>query len=310
MILPRTGTLSGWKKGSWAPVIMIIDLHIHSQSSDGALTVEEIVKEAKLRKIGFMSITDHDSIDCQEIAIDLAGTAGIRYVSGVELNVTFSHPKYNQGKPVSLDFLGYQFDAKNKELRDKLQQMANYREERAAKILRNLNSEFEKEGIEKLTKNDFKEIQASVDGTLGRPHIADYLVKKRIVRTRQEAFDRYLVRCNVPKYPLYLEEASRLVRNAGGKIVLAHPNDPHGTSLVALTKSLPEQTRIIEESMMAHIDGVECWHSRSDAQTTNHYVKFAKEHGLIMTGGSDCHQKPIIMGTVKIPEYVADQFRP
>jgi predicted metal-dependent phosphoesterase TrpH len=289
---------------------MIIDLHIHSKHSDGALTVKEIVREAELRNIGFMSITDHDSIDCQEIAMALAGKAGIRYVSGVELNVTFSHPKYHQGKPVPLDFLGYQFDAENKTLADKLKQMAKYREERAAKILRNLNAEFEKEGIRKLTKRDFEEIQASVDGVLGRPHIADYLVRKGIVRNRQEAFDRYLVKCDVPKYPLYLEEASRLVRNAGGKIVLAHPNDPHGTSLVTLTKSLPEQTGIIDESMMAHIDGVECWHSRNDAQTTEHYVKFAKEHGLIMTGGSDCHQKPIIMGTVEVPEYVADQFRP
>ena len=289
---------------------MIIDLHIHSNHSDGALSVKEIVREAKLRTIGFMSITDHDSIDCQQVAIDLAEKAGIRYVSGVELNVTFSHPRYREGKPISLDFLGYQFDVNNNALADKLRQMAEYREERAAKILRNLNAGFEKEGIQPLTKRDFEEIQASVDGTLGRPHIAEYLVKKGIVRNRQEAFDRYLVRCNVPKFPLYLEEASRLVRNVGGKIVLAHPNDPHGTSLVTLTKSLLEQTQIIEESMMAHIDGVECWHSRNDAQTTKHYVKFAKEHGLIMTGGSDCHQKPIIMGTVVIPEYVADQFRP
>jgi predicted metal-dependent phosphoesterase TrpH len=288
---------------------MIIDLHIHSQSSDGAFMVEDVIKEAKRRNIGFMSITDHDSIGCQLIAIDLAGEAGIRYVSGVELNVTFSHPKYREGKPVSLDFLGYQFDAENKELRDKLQQMADYREERAAKILRNLNAEFEKEGIGKLTAKDFEEIQASVDGTLGRPHIADYLVKKGIVKNRQEAFDRYLVRCDVPKYPLYLGDAAKLVHNAGGKIVMAHPNDPHGTSLVALTKSLPEQTQIIAESMLKHIDGVECWHSRNDAQTTNHYTKFAKKHGLIMTGGSDCHQKPILVGTVAVPDLVADQFR-
>jgi len=289
---------------------MIIDLHIHSKSSDGALMVEEIIREAKLRNIEFMSITDHDSIGCQEIAQNLARKAGIRYVSGVELNVTFSHPRYHEGKSVSLDFLGYQFDAKNKTLRDKLQQMTNYREERAAKILNNLNAEFEKEGISKLTKSDFEEIQASVDGTLGRPHIADYLVRKGIVRNRQEAFDRYLVKCDVPKFPLYLEDASRLVRSAGGKIVLAHPNDPHGTSLVTLTKSLPEQTAIIEGSMLEYIDGVECWHSRNDAQTTSHYVKFATDHGLIMTGGRDCHQKPILMGTVEVPRYVADQFRP
>jgi hypothetical protein len=287
---------------------MIIDLHIHSKSSDGVFTVEEIAKEAKLRNIELMSITDHDSIDCQEKAIDLARKNGIRYVSGVELNVTFSHPRYHEDKPISLDFLGYQFDVKNRKLRDKLEQMSNYREERAVKILGNLNAEFEKEGIEKLTKNDFERIQASIDGVLGRPHIADYLVRKGIVRSRQEAFDKYLVKCDVPKYPLYVEEASMLVRNAGGKMVLAHPNDPHGTSLVTLTKSLPEQTQIIEESMMSNIDGIECWHSRNDVQTTNHYIKFAKRIGLIMTGGSDCHQKPIIMGRVKIPNYVAEQF--
>ena len=287
---------------------MIIDLHIHSQSSDGAFTVEEVVKEAKRRNIGFMSITDHDSIGCQTVAMDLAGKAGIRYVSGVELNVTFSHPKYRTGKPVPLDFLGYQFDVNNQALAEKLQQMADYREARAVKILDNLNREFEEEGIAKLTKRDFEAIEASVDGVLGRPHIADYLVQKGIVQNRQEAFNKYLVRCNVPKYPLYIEEASRFVRNAGGKIMLAHPNDPHGTSLMELTDSLPEQTAIIEESMLSFIDGVECWHSRSDAQTTSHYLRFAKDHGLMMTGGSDCHQKPVVMGTVTVPDFVAGQF--
>ncbi len=287
---------------------MMIDLHIHSSCSDGRWTAEEIVKEAKARNIGLMSITDHDSIGVQEVAMASARQNGIRYLSGVELNVTFSHPKYHGGKPVSLDFLGYQFDTKNKELRDKLQLIAQRREERAAKILDNLNAEFAKEGIEKLTKDDLSKIQASVDGALGRPHIAGYLIEKGIVRTTQEAFDKYLMKCDVPKFPLPIEEASRLVRNAGGKIVLAHPNDPHGTSLVTLTKSLSEQTEIIQESMLTHIDGVECWHSRNDAQTTNHYINFAGKHGLVMTGGSDCHQRPIIMGTVKIPEYVAEQF--
>jgi hypothetical protein len=289
---------------------MIIDLHIHSKScSDGNLTVEEIVREAKTRGIGLMSITDHDSIGCQEQAMALARQNGIRYISGVELNVTFSHPRCREGKSISLDFLGYQFDVKNRELKDKLQQMAKYREERAAKILDKINAEFEEEEIEKLTKNDMKKIQDAADGVLGRPHIADYLVEKGIVRTKQEAFDKYLVKCDVPKYPLYIEEASRLVRNAGGIIVLAHPNDPHGTSLVSLTKSLPEQTEIIEESFLRYIDGVECWHSRNDLQTTKHYVEFAEKHELIMTGGSDCHQKPILMGAVKVPEYVAKQFK-
>jgi predicted metal-dependent phosphoesterase TrpH len=288
---------------------MIIDLHIHSKScSDGSLTVEEIVKEAKVRNIGLMSITDHDSVGCQEKAMVLARKNGIYYIPGVELNVTFSQPRYYEGKSVSLDFLGYCFDIENRKLKDKLQEMADYRKKRAAKIMGNINTEFEKEGIKKLREDDFKQIQASVDGAFGRPHIADYLIRKGIVRTRQEAFDKYLVKCDVPKYPLYIEQASRLVKNAGGMMVLAHPNDPHGTSLMTLTESLSEQTRIIEESMLTYIDGVECWHSRNDLLTTNHYIWFARTHGLIMTGGSDCHQKPILMGTVKIPDYVAEQF--
>jgi predicted metal-dependent phosphoesterase TrpH len=287
---------------------MITDLHIHSKASDGKLTIQEIFKEAKSRNINFMAITDHDSISCQTQAIATAKEEHIQYVTGVELNVTFAHPKYHEGKAVSLDFLGYQFDTNNKALESKLETMAKYREERAAKILDNLNAEFKKEHIATLNKDDLRQIEESVDGVLGRPHIADYLVKKNIVKTRQEAFDKYLVKCDVPKYPLYLEEASKLVRGAGGKLVLAHPNDPHGTSLVALTKSLSEQTEIIQEKMLPHIDGVECWHSRNTAETTNHYVAFAKEHGLIMTGGSDCHQKPIIMGTVQVPDWVANQF--
>lgn len=287
---------------------MIIDLHIHSKASDGKLTVQEIFKEAKKRNIRFMSITDHDSVDCQTQALDFAKVEDIRYVPGVELNVTFSHPKYHENKAVSLDFLGYQFDVKSETLSNKLEAMAKYREERALKILDNLNAEFRKERIAALTKDDFRQIEETVDGVLGRPHIADYLVKKNIVRTRQEAFDKYLVKCDVPKFPLYLEEASKLVREAGGKLVLAHPNDPHGTSLVVLTRSLLEQTEIIQEKMLLYIDGIECWHPRNTAETTKHYVTFARKYGLMMTGGSDCHQKPIMMGTVQIPNWVGEQF--
>jgi len=288
---------------------MIIDLHIHSKTcSDGNLSVEEIIEEAKTRNIKLMSITDHDAIGCQNQAKTLAQKNGIHYISGVELNITFSHPKFLNGKPASLDLLGYRFDINNKALTRKLQQIAEYREERAAKILENINVEFEKEGLENLTRNDLIEIQNSADGVLGRPHIADYLVRKKVVQNRQEAFNKYLVKCNVPKYPLYLEEASSLLRNAGGIAVLAHPNDPYGASLIKLTKSLQEQTSIIEDSMLTYLDGVECWHSRLNAETTSHYVNFSKKHGLIMTGGSDCHQKPIIMGTVKVPDFVAQQF--
>jgi hypothetical protein len=282
-----------------------IDLHIHTATgSDGAYSLEDVFEEASKRKIDFMSITDHDSIVCQEKAIELAAEKGIGYVTGVELNVSFEY----QGKSVSLDFLGYNYDYRNRELTDKLAVLADHREKRARQILDNLNVEFDKENIARLTDEDLKAIQDSVDGTFGRPHIANYLVDKGIVSGRQEAFDKYLVKCDVPKYPLSLAEASGLIRNAGGVLVLAHPNDPNGTSLVKITSVLKEQIAIVSENMLEYIDGVECWHSRHDSGTTAHYIGFAGVRGLIMTGGSDCHQKPVMMGTVEIPDFVAGQF--
>jgi predicted metal-dependent phosphoesterase TrpH len=282
---------------------MKIDLHIHtSTGSDGAMTMEEVFREAKNRGIDFLSITDHDSIEHQGKAVKLATDNKLKYVTGVELNVTF--PYNNKG--ISLDFLGYHYDYTDSALNDKLQVIRDHREKRARQIIVNLNGEFEKEGLPLFTDMDMRKMEASVDGVLGRPNIADYLVKKGVVGNRQEAFDKYLVKCDVPKYPLHLEEASKLVRGAGGKIVIAHPNDPHGTSLVAITKDLNEQTRIVRENMLDFIDGVECWHSRADKATSAHYIEFAKANNLLMTGGSDCHQKPVIMGTVEIPDWAAE----
>ncbi|MGQ9546666.1 MAG: PHP domain-containing protein, partial [Dehalococcoidia bacterium] len=274
--------------------------------SDGNLPIEEVFREAKHRKIDLISITDHDSITCQERAIALARKHGIAYVTGVELNVTFHYPESN--KDVSLDFLGYRYDIANQQLKSKLQLIKEHREKRARQIMNNLNVELVKEGIPGFTEEDFERIQDSVDGVFGRPHIANYLIEKGIVKDQQQAFDKYLVKCDAPKYPLSLAEASQLIRSAGGVLVHAHPNDPNGTSLVSITDDLEEQTKIIRKYMLQYIDGVECWHPRQDEKTTVHYIEFARRHNMLVTGGSDCHQKPILMGTLDIPDWVAEQF--
>jgi predicted metal-dependent phosphoesterase TrpH len=286
---------------------MKIDLHIHTACSDGNLPVDEVLREAKRRNIDLISLTDHDSIECQKKAMSLAKKYEINYITGIELNVTFQYPP-EPGKSVSLDFLGYQFDIGNRELKEKLELIRQRRETRAHEILDKLNIEFAKENIARFDKADIKKIQDSVDGSFGRPHIARYLVEKGIVSSIQEAFDRYLVRLDVPKFPLSLAEASMLIRNAGGILVLAHPSDRHGTSLDTITSDLEAQTKIIEEYMLEYIDGIECWHWRNDDRTTAHYVQFTKSQDLFLTGGSDCHQKPIIMGRLDIPDYVAEQF--
>ncbi len=286
---------------------MKIDLHIHTRTgSDGNLPIEEVFQEARNRNIDLISITDHDSIDCQKRAINLARKHGISYITGVELNVNFHYPEGN--KDVSLDFLGYKYNVGNQELKSKLQLIKEHRARRARQILQNLNVEFDKEGIERFNEEDLRKIEASVDGVFGRPHIANYLVGKGIVKDKDEAFDKYLAKCDVPKYPLSLVEASKLIRKAGGVLVHAHPNDPHGTSLVNITRDLNEQTKIIEKYMLQYIDGVECWHPRHNEETRAHYIDFARKHNILMTGGSDCHQKPLLMGTVYIPNWVAEQF--
>jgi predicted metal-dependent phosphoesterase TrpH len=288
---------------------MKIDLHIHSkEGSDGRWTLKAIFAEAHKRRIDLISITDHDSIHAQEQARALARSYGIAYLTGVEMNVTFSHPDYKGGKPVSLDMLGYQYDIHYPPFVEKLEALRDYRKQRAEQILENLNRELVKEGLAEFTATDLEAIEATADGALGRPHIADYLIKKGVVATKQEAFDRYLVQCDVPKMPVSLKEASELIREAGGRIMLAHPNDPNGTSLLTLTTSLQEQLQIIQDTMMAYIDGIECWHSRHDKETTEAYQAFAREMGLMVSGGSDCHQDPVLMGEVDVPDYVGEQF--
>ncbi|MGD9159388.1 MAG: PHP domain-containing protein [Desulfobacteraceae bacterium] len=287
---------------------MIIDLHIHSVCSDGKFRVEDIFKKAFQLGIGMISITDHDSVDCQEEAKILAKEYGINYIYGLELNVTFSHPDYNNSKPISLDFLGYGYDPENRDLKSKLEDLREHRRKRAELILEKINRELLEEGKEEFTPGGLQEIEASVDGAFGRPHIADYMVKKGVVKARQEAFDKYLIKCNIPKMPLSLEEAYILVKNAGGKLFMAHPNHPRGTSLIKYTENIEIQQNIITESILPFIDGIECWHSAHDQNTVDSYIKYAEKKQLLVSGGSDCHQQPVLMGSVYVPEYVADQF--
>ena len=107
-----------------------------------------------------------------------------------------------------------------------------------------------------------------------------------------------------------MSEAAQLIHQAGGVIVLAHGNDPGGTSLATITKNLRQQTRIIAENMLEYINGLEVWHPRHDDATIAAYLAFTRQYHLLSTGGSDCHQKPIIMGTLNVPEWVAEQFKP
>jgi len=288
---------------------MRIDLHIHSkEGSDGRWSVEEIFKEAKKRDISYISITDHDSIDAQCKAKELSLRYNMGYIYGIELNITFSHPRYPEESPISLDLLAYEYDLRDVSLNQALNRLKDYRKKRALEIIERLNYELKKENRAPLTEDDINNIESQVNGSFGRPHIANYLVKKGIVQDKEEAFQRYLHKCNVPKMPLSLEEASQLVRNAGGKVFFAHPSDPQGTSLIRFSNSIYDHIKIIEDSMLPYLDGIECFHSRHEREISLIYLEFVKKKGLMFSGGSDCHQDPVIMGTVEVPEEVIGFF--
>ena len=121
---------------------MKIDLHIHTKTgSDGAMTLEAVFAEAKGRGVGFMSVTDHDAISHQDKAVKLAAEQVIRYITGVELNVTLNL----NNKSTALDFLGYGYNPGNSVLNEKLQVIRDHREKRAHQIIDNLNGEIKKE---------------------------------------------------------------------------------------------------------------------------------------------------------------------
>jgi len=99
-----------------------------------------------------------------------------------------------------------------------------------------------------------------------------------------------------PKYPLTLLEASQLMHQAGGVLVLAHGNEPGGTSLATITKDLRQQTRIIAENMIEYINGLEIWHPRHDDATIAAYLDFTRKHHLLSTGGAIVIKSPSLWG--------------
>ena len=286
-----------------------IDLHVHSkEGSDGRFTLEKIFSAAIRANIKLLSISDHDSVEAQAKAVAMAKEKGMKYLTGVELNISFNCPEYPNIKAASIDLLGYGIDINNKILIDKLNALRAFRQKRAVEIINNLNEVFLKEGFPEFTETDLHNIEKTADGALGRPHIANYLIEKNIVANKDEAFEKYLVKCNMPKMLVTLEEASSLIRNAGGKVFLAHPDLPRGTSLRKFSDKFEDQFKIISNFMKPYLDGIECWHSSHTQTAIEAYFAYAKSNKFMVSGGSDCHQQPLIVGTVEIPDWVANQF--
>jgi len=225
------------------------------------------------------ALTDHDTLDGIPAAAACANRSGIRLITGVELSVT--------EESMDVHLLAYGFDEADPRLVAAVGRYREGRRERARKILARLKGL----GI-RISLEEVEEIASG--GALGRPHLAEALLRGGHVETFNEAFQRYLghhAPAYVGKPRVSLEEASTIVREAGGVTILAHPGTLNRDHLI------PAWSR-------RGLDGIEVWHSKHDALAVERYQGFARLHGLLMTGGSDYHGERtpgVVIGSVAVP---------
>jgi predicted metal-dependent phosphoesterase TrpH len=256
-----------------------IDLHIHTTASDSLLTPEEVVETARRVGLAAISITDHDTIDGYEAAKAKAEELEIELLPAVELSITYKGEDFH--------LLAYLIDCENPEFLKKINSFQNERRVRGEKMVEKLNEL----GID-LSMETVKNIAGK--GSVGRPHLADALLKEEFVHTYEEAFARYIgyhAPAYVPKKFLTPKEGIDLIHLVRGVAVLAHP----GTVRIQ---------QAIYDFLDLGLDGIEAYHSKHDRETTKYYINLAQKLGLIYTGGSDCHGRrgeKSLIGTVKVP---------
>jgi predicted metal-dependent phosphoesterase TrpH len=246
------------------PTNQLADLHLHTNRSDGLLSPTEVIERAAAVGIKVVSITDHDEICALDEACRLGEKLGVEVLVGVELSSSFN------GRDLHL--LGYLFDPNHPRLVDYLEFFRAERVRRTEKILDRL-----KELGMPLSLDDV--LRSAGSGSVGRPHIADALVKAGYVSTFQEAFNRFLADDQpafVPKFKISPKEAIELVHEAGGVASIAHPG-------LDLTDD------VLGAVIEVGADAIEIVHPQHNAAQQAHYRAIARAHGLLETGGSDFH---------------------
>ena len=249
---------------------MLIDLHTHTSYSDGTDTPAQLINKALAAGISIIGLTDHDSISGWQEATYALRT-GISLVPGAEISC-------QTPDGISVHILGLLFDSNNSELMNTLEKTRENRHGRMEKIIARINEA----GID-ITMDDVLE-QLSDGATLGRPHLADALVKKGIVASRDEAFTQMLhnnSKYYVSHYSPTPEVAIKLIKAAGGVSVIAHPMASHR----GRTISLDTFGSIIQ----AGLDGIEVDHRDHSPEEKSQLIKLANESNLVMTGASDYH---------------------
>lgn len=268
---------------------MRADLHLHTTASDGSLTPQKLVQRASELKLDVIAITDHDTVSGIAPALEAARSyPQLTVIPGVEINTDI--PKGE------VHILGYFINYHDPELNCSLEELRNSRYERGKKMVAKL--------AEMGINIDWgRVLEFAGRGSLGRPHIAQAMVEKGCVASFREAFDRYIGRNG----PAYIErkkiaplEAVKLVVEAGGLPVLAHPAD------------IQQLEPFLLQLKKAGVVGIEIYYDGYAPKTIAQLERLAQKHDLIACGGSDFHGLDESigsdMGSVNVPRKSIEQL--
>ena len=248
----------------------MIDLHMHSCCSDGTLTPEELVKAALAMGLEAAALTDHDTVSGVERFLAAAAGTPLHAVSGVEL----ASMLFNK----DIHIVGLFIDPHNPALLSALEQLRVWREERNVQM------------VEKIRSKGFAitldEVLAEAGGeSVGRPHMASVLLKKGYFPDMQSVFNRLIGRngsCYVMREYFPVNECIRLIHNAGGLAIWAHPLHAARGARAALRKI---GSRLVNYGL----DGLECYYSMFAEDQQRDALEFAHARSLLVSGGSDFH---------------------
>lgn len=245
-----------------------VDLHCHTTASDGMFSPADVVRLAHQVGLRAVAITDHDIVSGIDEAMREGKARGVEVVPGVEISTLW------KGKEIHM--LGLFIDHKNKALLERLEKQRDVRKLRNQMIIEKLNElgiAITLEEVEAKKRGD------SPNLNVGRPHIAEVLIDKGVVRTMDEAFDQYLGKdgkAYVTPERISPQEAIEWIHQSGGAAVIAHPG-------------IYEQDDLIPQLAEKGLDGIEIDHPDHPKEAKMRYQKMAQDLGLIPTAGSDFH---------------------
>ena len=251
----------------------MIDLHVHTTASDGQYTPSQIIQMASEKNISTLAITDHDTVAGLEEGAKAAEQNHITFVPGTELNISYPTGEFH--------LLGLGFKKISSSLEELLAALVKNREIRNIQIIEKMREA----GVDITLEEMYADFP---DTVLGRPHFAAELVKKKVVKTRQQAFDRYLAKGRpwyVARVGSNLDEAIVAIKESGGVPVIAHP-----MSLYLSWGKLPDALQnFYERGVM----GLEAFHPGARVTECLRLEELAQKIGYFITAGSDFHGEKI-----------------